>query len=94
MKALIASAEPELAWPEGHPAERPSWRCRVCNVPWPCQPAIVALAVELGTGSAFDLRCWSYYDVAVADLRFSDGPSLIRRFIHDARSALPVEFGS
>lgn len=22
-----------------HTAERPSWRCRVCDDPWPCVPA-------------------------------------------------------
>ncbi|WP_170153703.1 hypothetical protein [Actinoplanes italicus] len=52
------------------------------------------MAVELGSGSAFDVRCWSYYDLAVADLGYSDGPSIIRRFIHDPRAALPAELGS
>ncbi|WP_285788597.1 flavin reductase [Micromonospora sp. NBRC 101691] len=26
-----------------HIAVRPSWRCRVCGAPWPCQPAKLQL---------------------------------------------------
>ena len=29
-----------------HVAARPSWRCRVCGVPWPCSPARLALLGE------------------------------------------------
>ncbi|PZF94636.1 flavin reductase [Micromonospora deserti] len=29
-----------------HVAARPSWRCRVCGVAWPCSPARLALLGE------------------------------------------------
>jgi hypothetical protein len=29
-----------------HIAARPSWRCRVCGVAWPCSPARLALLGE------------------------------------------------
>lgn len=29
-----------------HRADRPSWDCVICNLPWPCAPAKVELAEE------------------------------------------------
>ncbi|WP_432957386.1 hypothetical protein [Micromonospora haikouensis] len=29
-----------------HVAARPTWRCRVCAAPWPCQPAKLCLRAE------------------------------------------------
>ncbi|SCL32135.1 hypothetical protein GA0074694_6177 [Micromonospora inyonensis] len=29
-----------------HVAARPTWRCRVCAAPWPCQPAKLGLRTE------------------------------------------------
>ncbi|MBY8870970.1 hypothetical protein K7640_03820 [Micromonospora sp. PLK6-60] len=29
-----------------HVAARPTWRCRVCAAPWPCQPAKLALRAD------------------------------------------------
>lgn len=29
-----------------HPADRPSWDCKRCGKPWPCDPARELLAVE------------------------------------------------
>ncbi|WP_328822355.1 hypothetical protein [Micromonospora rubida] len=29
-----------------HTAARPTWRCRVCAAPWPCQPAKLSLRTE------------------------------------------------
>lgn len=29
-----------------HLAARPSWRCRVCAAPWPCQPAKRGLRID------------------------------------------------
>ena len=29
-----------------HVAARPTWRCRICAAPWPCQPAKLGLRTE------------------------------------------------
>ena len=39
MKAATADGE--------HVAKRPSWDCRLCAKPWPCDPAREALAIEM-----------------------------------------------
>jgi hypothetical protein len=44
-----------------HVADRPSWDCRACGKPWPCEPAREQLAAEYGQGT--QLTLWMSIDM-------------------------------
>ena len=71
----------------GHDADRPSWICRKCNVPYPCGPAREALSSSLGP-IPLAMIMWSALDAATSDLGTTTrgDQSLFDRFIRWTRS--------
>jgi hypothetical protein len=65
---------------EEHAAERPSWQCRSCGEPWPCDPARDRLAAGMGRVN-LSVYMWSSLEEAARDM--PDGPpqELFERFI-------------
>jgi hypothetical protein len=49
---------------EDHPADRPSWDCKACGQPWPCNQAREQLVAELGLGTRLTL--WMSIDMVDA----------------------------
>lgn len=72
MTTLIGASE--------HAADRPSWHCRSCGEPWPCDPARERLAAGMGRVS-LSVYMWSSLEEAARDM--PDGPpqELFERFI-------------
>ncbi len=63
-----------------HTAERPSWDCRSCGKPWPCDPAREQLASEMG-GTALAIFMWLHLEEAVGDLPPGPPAELFDRFV-------------
>ncbi|MFE0594080.1 flavin reductase [Micromonospora echinospora] len=68
-----------------HVAARPSWRCRACGAPWPCQPAKLRL-LRTYADDRLALMAWLGVTMAeaVRDLP-DDGTDVIARFVRWAR---------
>jgi len=64
-----------------HTADRPSWDCRSCGKPWPCDPARERLISDLDR-FALAIYMWSSLDEAVRDLPAGPPAELFERFIH------------
>jgi len=63
-----------------HPPQRPSWDCRACGKPWPCDPAREGLAAEMDRIS-LAVYMWSSLDAACGDMPVCAPPELFERFI-------------
>lgn len=75
-----------------HLPERPSWDCRSCGKPWPCERVREALAAEYSTHPlSLNLYLASQLSRAIDDLAKSPGwdipPDLYDRFMGWVRSA-------
>lgn len=71
-----------------HLADRPSWRCRVCDEPWPCPPAREHLARTLDpTGLA--MYMWANFEEAIflGHLTLRSSPNAYERFIGWTRAS-------
>jgi hypothetical protein len=65
---------------EDHIAARPSWDCRSCGRPWPCDPARAALAVEMDR-VALAVFMWCNLGEACRDMPVRLPAELFERFI-------------
>ncbi|MFV2108274.1 flavin reductase [Micromonospora sp. LOL_015] len=88
-RPVTARVVPAVAAGVGHVAWRPSWRCRACRRPWPCEPARAELL------ASFDRigRCMYVAELAAEAAR--DLPDLTpaqtyARFIAWARRREPA----
>lgn len=63
-----------------HLWERPSWECRNCGDPWPCEPARVILAAESDRVS-LALYMSGHLEQAVADLSKRPPHEMFDRFL-------------
>lgn len=63
-----------------HTADRPSWDCRACDKPWPCDPAREALATEMDR-VALAIFMWLNFEEAADHLTNSPAGELFERFI-------------
>ena len=63
-----------------HSAARPSWDCRVCDQPWPCDPAREALVAEMGLVQ-LAVFMWSNLEEAAGDLPTMPVAAAFDRFI-------------
>jgi hypothetical protein len=67
-----------------HVAERPTWDCRACGKPWPCNPAREALVTEMDpVGLA--IYMWLNLEEAVMDIPRGPASQLFERFIRWTR---------
>jgi hypothetical protein len=69
---------------EDHTAERPSWECRACGKPWPCDPAREALVIEMDR-VALAIYMWLNLKEAVLDMPRGPASELFERFIRWTR---------
>jgi hypothetical protein len=66
--------------PVEHTPEKPSWDCRACGRPWPCDPAREAMLIEFsGMPSVLMFYLSSQATDAHGDLRLPSG-ELFERF--------------
>jgi len=75
-----AQSAQALEEPGLHIAERPSWDCRSCGRPWPCDSARQALRAEM-TRTPLAIYMCGNLDEAVRDLPASLPSELFERFI-------------
>ncbi|RZU54384.1 hypothetical protein EV385_6335 [Krasilnikovia cinnamomea] len=68
----------------GHTAERPSWDCRACGRPWPCDAAREGLRGEMDP-VALAIYMWVNLEEAVRDLPPGPALELFERFIRWTR---------
>jgi hypothetical protein len=64
-----------------HIEARPSWDCRACGKPWPCDPTRDALAAELQPTS-LRIHMWLRLEVAAEDLPETPAGEMFDRFLH------------
>ncbi|GAA2866346.1 hypothetical protein Acy02nite_38560 [Actinoplanes cyaneus] len=79
----LGDDEPGRETPDGAPEhlwERPSWECRSCGRPWPCEPARAVLAAESDRVS-LALYMSGHLERAVADLPRRSPPEMFDRFL-------------
>lgn len=67
-----------------HTAARPSWDCRSCDKPWPCDPAREALVAELDPVQ-LAIYAWVNLEEAVGDLPAMPAVEAFERFLHWTR---------
>lgn len=70
----------QILWDSGHEPEKPSWDCRCCGAPWPCDPAREHMVGYLGR-VALATHMWERLDEAVGDLQNMPAPELFERFL-------------
>ena len=63
-----------------HVPDRPSWACRVCARPWPCEPARVDMCAEMDL-VALAAYMWLNLEDAVLELADLPAGELFDRFI-------------
>ncbi len=68
-----------------HVADRPSWDCRVCDKPWPCDPAREQLVKEYDDLIALRIFLWTCLEQAVGQMPASPAGELFERFLAWAR---------
>jgi hypothetical protein len=73
-----------ISW-QRHSADRPSWDCRACGKPWPCEPARAGLLREHGLGAGLAMLGWAYLEEAASDLSTGSPADLFERFIRWTR---------
>lgn len=76
----MALAETSAVTESDHIADRPSWDCRSCGKPWPCNPARKALASEMDRTS-LAIYMWVNLEEAVCDLPKGPPSELFERFL-------------
>lgn len=64
-----------------HSASRPSWDCRACGQPWPCDPAREELIAQTPNVSALATAGWAYLDEFVRDQPTGPPAEAFDRFI-------------
>ena len=64
-----------------HAAERPSWDCRACGKPWPCDPAREAMLSEMNRVS-LAIFMWINLEEAAGDLPACPASELFDRFLN------------
>ncbi|BCL14965.1 flavin reductase [Micromonospora sagamiensis] len=67
-----------------HVAARPSWRCRACSAPWPCQPAKLHL-LDLYADDRLGLMVDLGVTMAAALPDLPRDENLLNRFVRWAR---------
>lgn len=75
-----------------HTAARPTWDCRVCARPWPCEPARERLLAELGE-TQLTMYAWTMLEAAAGELPTLTGLALFERFMTWTRRPRPVAEG-
>lgn len=63
-----------------HIAARPSWDCRVCGDPWPCEPARKEL-VASHTRTELAVQMWVYFDAAAREMPQALAVDMLHRFL-------------
>ncbi|MDG4800662.1 flavin reductase [Micromonospora sp. WMMD980] len=64
-----------------HVASRPTWRCRVCGIAWPCAPAkLRLLAAYREARPALLMHLATLYARAEAELPARDGTRSVDRY--------------
>ncbi len=63
-----------------HVAKRPSWDCRACDKPWPCDPAREALMAEMDI-TALRMYLWINLEEAMGDLPATPVREVFERFL-------------
>jgi hypothetical protein len=63
-----------------HIAERPSWDCRACDKPWPCDPARERLMLEMDR-VPLAIYMWVNLEEAARDMPLGPVAELFERFI-------------
>ena len=76
----LAKAGPVTVVVEDHTAERPSWDCRSCGKPWPCDPARERLIAELDRVQ-LAIYMWVNLEEAAHDMPKGPADELFERFI-------------
>jgi hypothetical protein len=64
-----------------HTAERPSWDCRVCGKPWPCDPARERLASTLSL-TTLAMTMWTNLEEAAGDMPTMPVSEAFERFLN------------
>lgn len=67
-----------------HIAQRPSWDCRCCGKPWPCDPAREELAAELSP-TLLRMHMWVRIEEAAAKIPGARAGELFERFLYWVR---------
>lgn len=69
-----------------HAPRRPSWECRACDHPWPCDPAREHL---MGTSNRVELAtsAWERLSEAVEDMPTAPPRELFERFVAWTRTS-------
>jgi hypothetical protein len=67
-----------------HVATRPSWDCRACGKPWPCDPARENLLAEMGRVN-LSVYMWANLEEAIRDLPKGPPSEMFERFIRWTR---------
>lgn len=63
-----------------HVVHRPSWDCRACGRPWPCDPAREYLAQRLDS-IGLAMYAWDHLDEAAGELPNAPPGELFERFL-------------
>ena len=71
-----------------HTADRPSWDCRCCGKPWPCDPAREQLVAELSP-VRLAMYCWVNLEEAAGDLPDMPVAEAFDRFLAWTRVSPP-----
>ena len=64
-----------------HIEQRPSWDCRACGKPWPCDPVRESLATELSP-TALRIHMWLRLEIAAGDMPGTPAGEMFERFLH------------
>jgi hypothetical protein len=64
-----------------HSPARPSWDCRACGRPWPCDPAREQLALQAGGSIALATAAWVYLEEFCRDQPAGPTSEAFDRFI-------------
>ncbi|MDI6101510.1 hypothetical protein QLQ12_23100 [Actinoplanes sp. NEAU-A12] len=63
-----------------HVCERPSWQCRVCGRPWPCEPARASLS-DGADRVLLTIYMWGHLDRAMTELPPGPPMEMFDRFL-------------
>jgi hypothetical protein len=69
-----------MLWDAEHEPEKPSWDCKCCGQPWPCDPAREHMMMYLGR-TALAIHMWERLDEAAGDLQRLPAGELFERFL-------------
>jgi hypothetical protein len=71
-----------------HIAERPSWHCRVCGKPWPCDPARARMAAEMDR-TQLAIYMWGNLEEATGHLPNMPAAEAFDRFLAWTQRPVP-----